>query len=244
VYSIPHYVIKFVSDLRQVSGFLRVLRFPPPIKPQRYNWNIVESGIKHHTPNTPHIGELHILFFTHIWWTYRIGEVISHREETVFSLYHVFPWGSNDMRIGNTGIWYYSVYGATLWIALCVRIPLRWGVLDITFYGATLWLTLWVRIPLRWGVLDRTFYGATLWLTLWVRCDNVCQWLTIGRRYSSGTPVSSISKSDDIAEELEDTKVVIRSRISKKNRQQNGQKKKYKRTNDDLQNIQIKLKIE
>jgi hypothetical protein len=33
VYSIQHYVIKFVSDLRQVSGgFLRVLRFPPPIK--------------------------------------------------------------------------------------------------------------------------------------------------------------------------------------------------------------------
>jgi hypothetical protein len=28
-----HYVIKFVSDLRQVGGFLRVLRFPPPIKP-------------------------------------------------------------------------------------------------------------------------------------------------------------------------------------------------------------------
>jgi len=27
-----HYVIKFVSDLGQVGGFLRVLRFPPPIK--------------------------------------------------------------------------------------------------------------------------------------------------------------------------------------------------------------------
>ena len=26
------YVIKFVSDLRQVSAFLQVLRFPPPIK--------------------------------------------------------------------------------------------------------------------------------------------------------------------------------------------------------------------
>jgi hypothetical protein len=25
-------VIKFVSDLRQVDGFLQVLRFPPPIK--------------------------------------------------------------------------------------------------------------------------------------------------------------------------------------------------------------------
>ena len=29
---IQHYVIKFVSDLRQVVGFLRVLQFPPPIK--------------------------------------------------------------------------------------------------------------------------------------------------------------------------------------------------------------------
>jgi len=27
-----HYVIKFVSDLRKVGGFLRVLRFPPSIK--------------------------------------------------------------------------------------------------------------------------------------------------------------------------------------------------------------------
>jgi len=26
------YVIKFLSDLRQVGGFFRVLRFPPPIK--------------------------------------------------------------------------------------------------------------------------------------------------------------------------------------------------------------------
>ena len=32
VYSIQHYVIKFVSDLRQVSDFLLIPRFPPPIK--------------------------------------------------------------------------------------------------------------------------------------------------------------------------------------------------------------------
>jgi hypothetical protein len=32
VYSIQHYVIKFVGDLQQVDGFLQVLRFPPPIK--------------------------------------------------------------------------------------------------------------------------------------------------------------------------------------------------------------------
>jgi hypothetical protein len=28
VFPIQHYVIKFVSDLRQLGGFLRVLRFP------------------------------------------------------------------------------------------------------------------------------------------------------------------------------------------------------------------------
>jgi len=29
---VQHYVIKFVSDLQQVGGFLWVLLFPPPIK--------------------------------------------------------------------------------------------------------------------------------------------------------------------------------------------------------------------
>ena len=49
VYAIQHYVIKFLSDMRQVGGFLRVLHqlnWPP-----RYNWNIVEDGVKHHNPN-------------------------------------------------------------------------------------------------------------------------------------------------------------------------------------------------
>ena len=32
VYSIQYYMIKFVRDLRQVGGFLRMLRFPPPMK--------------------------------------------------------------------------------------------------------------------------------------------------------------------------------------------------------------------
>jgi hypothetical protein len=41
-------VIKFVSDFRQVGGFLWVLQFPPPIKlTTTYNRNIVESGVKH-----------------------------------------------------------------------------------------------------------------------------------------------------------------------------------------------------
>jgi len=37
---------------------------------------------------------------------------------------------------------------------------------------------------------------------------------------------------------------IIRIRNSTNNRQHNGQKKKYKGTNNDLQNIHIKLKIE
>jgi len=47
-----------------------------------------------------------------------------------------------------------------------------------------------------------------------------------------------------LKEEFEDIKGVIRIRISKKNRQHNGQKKKYKRTNNYLQSIHIKLKME
>jgi len=43
---------------------------------------------------------------------------------------------------------------------------------------------------------------------------------------------------------VENAKGVIRIRISKKNRQHKDQKKKYKRTNNDLQSIHIKLKIE
>jgi hypothetical protein len=53
VYSIQHY-LKFVSDLgRSVvfSGY-QVFLFPPPIKLiARYNWNIVESGVKPHNHN-------------------------------------------------------------------------------------------------------------------------------------------------------------------------------------------------
>ena len=45
-----------------------------------------------------------------------------------------------------------------------------------------------------------------------------------------------------IIEEFEDNKGVIRIRISKNDRQHNGQKKKDKRTNNDLQNTTQKTK--
>jgi hypothetical protein len=45
-----------------------------------------------------------------------------------------------------------------------------------------------------------------------------------------------------LEEEFENTKGVIIIRISKKNTHHNGQKKKDKRTNNDLQDIHIKLR--
>jgi hypothetical protein len=57
-----------------------------------------------------------------------------------------------------------------------------------------------------------------------------------GIRFSRGRSI--------VLEEFEDTKGVIRIHKLKKDRQHSGQKKKDKRTNNDLQNIHIKLEIE
>ena len=51
MYSIQHYVIKFVSDLRQVVVFSGYSGFHHQCNwPLRYNLTIVESGVKHHKP--------------------------------------------------------------------------------------------------------------------------------------------------------------------------------------------------
>ncbi len=47
-----------------------------------------------------------------------------------------------------------------------------------------------------------------------------------------------------LQQEFEDTKGVIRIHISKKDSQHNDQMKKDKRTNNDLQTLHIKVKIE
>jgi hypothetical protein len=62
---------------------------------------------------------------------------------------------------------------------------------------------------------------------------------------SSATCLSTDCCFSELEEEFRDTKGAIRIRIvSKKNRQHNGQKKNHKRTNNNRQNIHIKLKIE
>ena len=53
VYSIQHYVIKFVSDLQQVGGFLLVLRFPPQIKLSRHDITEILLKVTLNTINQP-----------------------------------------------------------------------------------------------------------------------------------------------------------------------------------------------
>jgi hypothetical protein len=52
-------------------------------------------------------------------------------------------------------------------------------------------------------------------------------------------PVDAKLAEVDLKEDFEDNKGAIRFRISKKNRQHNVQQKKYKRKNNDQQNIHI-----
>ena len=65
----------------------------------------------------------------------------------------------------------------------------------------------------------------------------------MAERYQRGNQKPYIEE-EQTTQWPKDTKEVIRSRILKKNRQHNGRKKKYKRKNNDTQNIHIKLKIE
>ena len=54
VYSIEHYLIKCVSDLRKDGGFFRILQLHPSLKLTAtiiYNRNIVENGAKQHNSN-------------------------------------------------------------------------------------------------------------------------------------------------------------------------------------------------
>jgi hypothetical protein len=56
-----HYVIKFVSDLWQVGGFLWMLPVSPINKTDCHDITeiIVESGVKHHNTNPQYPRKIH-----------------------------------------------------------------------------------------------------------------------------------------------------------------------------------------
>ena len=74
-----------------------------------------------------------------------------------------------------------------------------------------------------------------------MRWQHITMWWRINHCNSIYKPILRTTLTE---EKFEDIKGVIRIRKSKKNRQHNGQKKKDKRTNNDLQNIHVNRMIE
>jgi hypothetical protein len=79
--------------------------------------------------------------------------------------------------------------------------------------------------------------------------SDVLEWSVVPSSLYSGSMLfnvtfnnNSVISCPSLQEEFEDTKGVIRIRISKTNRQHNDQKKKYKRTNNDLEKHTHKTK--
>ena len=68
--------------MQQIGGFLRVLQFPPPIKLKAMiNWNIVESGVKHHNYN-------HHYVLTHIYFFLTVDVLVLQRQRVRKVLRH------------------------------------------------------------------------------------------------------------------------------------------------------------
>ena len=64
VYSIQHFVITFVSDLRQNGGFIQVFRFSPPKKTDHHDITEILLKVASNTitPTLEPISALHILY--------------------------------------------------------------------------------------------------------------------------------------------------------------------------------------
>jgi hypothetical protein len=93
-----------------------------------------------------------------------------------------------------------------------------------------------IKYKTEWTEYDKTTHNIK-YKTEWTEFDNT----TYNIKYKTEwTEYDNTTYNI----EFEDTKGPIRIRISNKNRKHNGQKKKYKGTNNDQQNIHIKLKIE
>ena len=61
VYSIPDYVIKFVSDLRQAGDFFLVLRFPPSNENDRLDLAEILLKVALNTTTLTHKGKLFVV---------------------------------------------------------------------------------------------------------------------------------------------------------------------------------------
>ena len=98
--------------LSQVGGFLRVLRFHQPIKlTLRYNWKIIESGNKHHSPNNIHIWVQLIC---------KLGTSLTHYQVSVTLSFMNFVWW--QMKKSDTNA---IPYGLLIFIKLWLRYRIK-----------------------------------------------------------------------------------------------------------------------
>jgi hypothetical protein len=100
VYSIQHYVIlKFVSDLRHVGDFLRVLRFPPPIKLTGHDISelLLKVALNTITPTyiNCNIQSLRLIFF--LYWKLPIYDVLYKLQLKCFIISYV--WNDGNMSL-------------------------------------------------------------------------------------------------------------------------------------------------
>ena len=113
VYSIQHYVIKFVSDLKQVRGFLWVPPFPPPIKPDRHN--IAEILLKV-TLNTISLAWK----ILHFWFPWQYCKT------------YLYSWTNNKI---NSDYMYLSYCGKTVYKFDCDHCDLYYSFHNLDRWG-------------------------------------------------------------------------------------------------------------
>jgi hypothetical protein len=82
VYSIQHFVIKFVCDLWQVSSFFQILLFPPPIK-LIATVSYFESGVKHHNTDPRLYAQL-LHFISENIMTWYLSEKLKERVKDIY----------------------------------------------------------------------------------------------------------------------------------------------------------------
>ena len=163
VCSIQHYVIKFVSDLRQVSGFLRVLWFPPPINwPPRYtcNWNI-------------------LVFFLHLSVKRRWGMTIWETEAVYFLVIDTFILSYSYPIFSLRKILYsymiFVISGLTPWCGLLHNGLMEKKVIFLQFANIERRAFTGIHIIVKHCVLYSTFYGRPVFPVLFQHkyCINV-----------------------------------------------------------------------
>ena len=142
VYLKQHYVIKFVSGLRQVGGFLRVLWFPPPINLTAMHditETIVESGVNHHSAppcwslqqrrNSPCCSTISCFLST---CCLRVN--IAFLTEPFFKIWYQFcKWESMECNIGQNKIFETYRNCSTFWLYLLNKLAINIDKCCISF---------------------------------------------------------------------------------------------------------------